>query len=322
MNKKFINILKKHENDDFLVTASEDKIKQKLMEEFVNADEILEIAKKYNYECKDFFILDNFPQDWTVVPIRTNKFFDIRKLTTSQRPYFHKHDFYEMIYVYRGQSSQIFRNPDGSLVLESGKICLLRPEVIHAVNSCGKNDIVLKIYIPQDLYKECFDSLLEWKENEYYKIFDTDEFVEFIIFKLLEEKYYRQALGQFAIKNYLSLLLIELLRTPDTIDSELKNHIIKYLNNNIKEASLHGFAEYMGYSTGYIGRRIKKNIGRSFTDIIGQYRLKCAGEILESSDKSIDDIAYEVGYANASGLYKQFCGYYGMTPNAYRKMFK
>lgn len=322
MNKKFISILKKHENDDFLITASEDKIKQKLTEEFVNADEILDIAKKYNYNCKDFFLLDNFPQDWTVVPIRTNKLFNIRKLTISQRPYFHKHDFFEMIYVYRGQCSQIFRNPDGSLVLDGGKVCLLRPEVIHAVNSCGKNDIVIKIYIPIDLYEECFASLIDWKFNEYYKIYEADEFIEFIIFKLLEEKYYRQEYQKFAIQNYLSLLIIELLRVPDAIDSELENYIIKYLDNNLKEASLHGFADYMGYSSGYIGRRIKKNLGRSFTDIIGQYRLKRAGEILESSDKSIDDIAYEVGYANASGLYKQFCGYYGMTPNAYRKMFK
>lgn len=118
------------------------------------------------------------------------------------------------------------------------------------------------------------------------------------------------------------MLFIELLRYPVNTDREFDELLNNYLSDNIKDAALSNFAHKLGYSTGYLGRLIKSKTGKSFTEILGAFRLKSAADILKSTDLSIDDIAYEIGYSNPSGLYKQFCGHYGMTPNAYRKLFR
>ena len=47
-----------------------------------------------------------------------------------------------------------------------------------------------------------------------------------------------------------------------------------------------------------------------------------ARKLLAGSDAAIAEIAEDLGYANASGLHKQFYAAYGMTPNTYRKIFE
>lgn len=322
MNKKFMSILRIHEKDDMELTACQDRILKIINTEFKNSEEIIAAAKNNNYECIDFFKSEDFPLDWPVVPIRTATEFSIRKLTMSQRPYYHDHDFYEMLYVYRGKCLQSFRNPDSSLRLDKGKICLLRPGSVHAIERCGLTDAVLKLCIPRELYEELSANLIEWKGDDKFKVFDISENVEYIVFKLLEESAASNMYADKARKSYLELLFIELLRYPVNIDRDFDAQLNNYLTENIKDAALSDFARELGYSTGYLGRLIKNKTGKSFTEILGAFRLKSAANILKSTDVSIDDIAYEIGYANPSGLYKQFCGHYGMTPNAYRKLFR
>ena len=88
------------------------------------------------------------------------------------------------------------------------------------------------------------------------------------------------------------------------------------------QASLRGFAALTGYSAGYAGRLVLQKTGESFSALLAADRLRRAAALLESGDLSVEDVALTVGYANPSGLYKQFCAAYGMPPAAYRKLFR
>lgn len=52
------------------------------------------------------------------------------------------------------------------------------------------------------------------------------------------------------------------------------------------------------------------------------HRLKCAAQILRSTEKSVASIAAEVGFANAGYFCRKFRELYLLTPNEYRKGFR
>lgn len=95
-----------------------------------------------------------------------------------------------------------------------------------------------------------------------------------------------------------------------------------YFENNIKTASLSEFAATQNYNVNYISRLIKNRTGRSFSELLSLYRINRAKQLLTESNLTIEDIAFEVGYSNTSGLYKQFFSMIGMKPSEYRNILK
>ncbi len=64
------------------------------------------------------------------------------------------------------------------------------------------------------------------------------------------------------------------------------------------------------------------NFGMPPKRYIRLVKLKKAKTLLRITDKSISDIAYEIGYINTSKFSEAFKSIYGITPSAYRKKVK
>lgn len=62
----------------------------------------------------------------------------------------------------------------------------------------------------------------------------------------------------------------------------------------------------------------KHYLGQSPVDFLNTYRLKVSGNLLESTDMSITEIALSCGFHHLSYFSKQFLRYYGCTPSEYR----
>lgn len=58
--------------------------------------------------------------------------------------------------------------------------------------------------------------------------------------------------------------------------------------------------------------------GKSHTELITETRMKEARRLLKETDKSVSEIAYEVGYCNASAFIRAFKRCEGITPLQYR----
>ena len=91
-----------------------------------------------------------------------------------------------------------------------------------------------------------------------------------------------------------------------------------YFPNDLKQASLDHFAREYGYTPAYASRSVKRQTGKKFSELLCKYRMQRAAELLSSSDMSVEDIAFEIGYKVPSALYRQFKAHFGMTPNEYR----
>lgn len=78
-------------------------------------------------------------------------------------------------------------------------------------------------------------------------------------------------------------------------------------------------AQMAGLSPPYFSRLIRRRVGRSFRDLLNQLRTDRAAELLRNTDKTLLQIALDVGFNDQSYFTKVFRRYYRMTPRQYRR---
>lgn len=320
MTKQFDKLLRSHEKEDETYIRSEEHIVQKIYDEFANADEIIALMKQHATQAKRFFDSNDIPMQLPVIPIRKSDTFYIKKHTLTQKPYYHGHDFYEMLYVHKGKCIQNFYPDAGTLTLTEKQLYWVVPGMIHALQPASAQDIVLKIVIPKSVFRRVSDAIKSPKDGQ---LFDSvSEQAEYFICKIMQENLEKQSGWELAAERYLSLLLIELSRTKKAPNqSDLIEKLQDYLCNNLKHATLQDFARSVDYNSTYLSRIIKQNTASTFSDLLQTCRLQKAKQLLEQTDLTIENISAELGFANPSGFYKQFCATFGMTPKKYRQMF-
>lgn len=101
-----------------------------------------------------------------------------------------------------------------------------------------------------------------------------------------------------------------------------KETVLKYINDDIKNATLKGAAERLGYSAVYAGQTIKDCFGIGFSELLGSLRCKAAAEMLADTDLPIGEIISRVGYTNENRFRILFSKQYGCLPLEYRKRQK
>lgn len=315
MDKLFQEILFKHEAEDDATVRSEEAAMSAVREEFANAENLIFQARERGFSLADFFSGASLPFDMEL-PVRRSRSFYVKKHTSVQMPYMHSHEFFELIYVQTGKCVQTFQ--DGSrLELQKGQCCLFRPGKAHRIERIGSGDVVLKAVIPSDLFVRvvCGISL---PENDLVAFEQMSLFAEYLFVRLLREDHLRGMYGSTAIRALLSLLFCELARGGERPVTTLSRFCEDYFKTELKQASLTHFAKRYGYTPSYASRLVKRQTGNKFSELMSRARLQRAAELLSSSDMSVEDIAFEIGYKVPSALYRHFGAHFGMTPNEYR----
>ena len=78
-------------------------------------------------------------------------------------------------------------------------------------------------------------------------------------------------------------------------------------------------AEHAGFSMDYFNRIFLAHTGFTVMAYVNYMRVKRAVELLRNTDKTVLDIALEVGYDSHEGFIKAFKKVYGVAPSEYRK---
>ena len=79
-------------------------------------------------------------------------------------------------------------------------------------------------------------------------------------------------------------------------------------------------AKKLNLSAGYFGDLVKKEIGQSAQEYIQAKVIDVAKERIFNVDKSISEVAYELGFKYPQHFTRLFKQKTGMTPNEYRKL--
>ncbi|PWM99972.1 AraC family transcriptional regulator [Massilioclostridium coli] len=254
----------------------------------------------------------------------------------------HKHDFYEIAYVYQGEFINEF--PDGNkLVATDGHLILMNPYAAHLPYTVHREDIVFNIllrksYVEQilvnllsgnKLFLNFFlDSIYGHHQENNYMIFANNLEIQDLLFSLILENceqklYYEQVVDSYFVALFAILSRLHQTEIEHNIQKYVQNRtltdVISYIKLNYSDVTLDKVAEAFHYSTGYLSRWIKRKTGSSFSDLVSQYRLEVAKRYLQNSMLPIEKITEIIGYSDTSYFYKFFKKQLGISPQEYRK---
>jgi AraC-like DNA-binding protein len=86
-----------------------------------------------------------------------------------------------------------------------------------------------------------------------------------------------------------------------------------------EQVSLKEMAAYVGLSKQHLIRSFRKEIGITPIAYLKRYRIRQAKALLEASDKSITEVALEVGFSDSGYFARVFRREAGVSPSAYRR---
>ena len=101
----------------------------------------------------------------------------------------------------------------------------------------------------------------------------------------------------------------------------LSKDICDYIEQNAlsPDLSLSAIAERFGVSTKVVGEVCKNAYGQTFLQVVHERQIRRAVELLQSTDKSLEQIAQECGFTNLLTFRRNFKAVMNMNPSDYRK---
>lgn len=280
------------------------------------------------------------------VTLETLNYEDRRLGIQWRKSLFHKHDFFELLYVYRGHCTTTIEGQES--VLSAGDICIYNLQAVHQIGISSEEDAVFNVLIKKELFQQTFfhlqggNSLVS--DFFLYSLYhiqapgqslvfhpQTGSRCEPILQMMIEESYQNRPMKQDFLKAMLSALFTELFhqyyeticalsrQEPGSVDIA---QVIAYIGAHTTSVTLEQTAAHFGYAPRTMIRFLKKHTHSNFRNILQDLRLKKAAVLLRDDSKSIQDIALEIGYSDRSYFHKLFQEHYGVTPAEYRQTLK
>lgn len=240
----------------------------------------------------------------------------------------HWHNGIEIILVLSGEIS-IIVNDKAYNLKEDDIILINRNELHELIGNQPCNIISLLIDIEKlginddNLYFNC-NSTEDTNQGRYYTLkHELAKLVKVNAEKKMENKYYNSSF----IYSIIYTLMKNFKANPNVeIDSkkyvERLNDILKYIDNHYKEnITFNQICDNLNLSVPYLSYFFKKYIGVNFQTYYSNLRLERAVNELISSDNTVEQIAFDNGFANARSFVTIFKKKYNMLPSMYRKKY-
>jgi two-component system, response regulator YesN len=127
----------------------------------------------------------------------------------------------------------------------------------------------------------------------------------------------KEKLDQERYTSYQHIKVSKLLELTSRNEDILKAQ--EYVKNHIGEKiSLTEVAAHLHLNSSYFSRMYKKETGEGFIEYVTKVKMEKALELLEQSIRSVEQIAYELGFESKSYFLKTFKKYYGLSPKSFK----
>lgn len=256
----------------------------------------------------------------------------------------HTHNYVEFIYMCQGETVHII---DGQrITLKKGDLLFMNQHARQEILPAGENDIAVNFMILPDFFGTPF-SMLEHEDSAlkdflvscltkkdiggnflYFNvsgITQIQNLMENLICNMIDEKSSRCNDYKMINQVTMGLLFLNLLQHTDTIrvsrrsyEQEVMFRILRYIDDEYKDASLGSFAKDIDEDEYTLSRIIKKATGSTFKELLQNKRLNKACELLKNTDISIADISVLIGYDNTSFFHRLFRRKYDCSPRDFR----
>jgi AraC-like DNA-binding protein len=255
----------------------------------------------------------------------------------------HRHDFLEFSYVVEGYGSEAINGMQHPM--RPGTFTFILPYQIHELfTNPGEKLVLFNCMFSMDLLMET-GTKPEMEEL----LTDTDELTSYVqladedyerIKQLIEEMYLEYKGNERRKSSLLKAKLTELLvkfdrfrrarlQSAEGFQPEIpltkgrkhpRWHIIHHIQRSYQEPlMLSDLANVFAMSMSRISECIKEITGQTFVQYLNDLRIRHACSLLISTEMSVSEIAYEVGYGSYKTFSRLFRIQKGVVPTAYRK---
>lgn len=252
--------------------------------------------------------------------------------------YPHSHNSaWELCYCVRGQISAL---QDGKeLIFHSGQCLLIPPEVEHSVSTADECEAVVLSFTCMDSHLSALRGLpVDTNDRQQQRFLEI--LTELRSAFTLEQNKLRilkfrpsetSPLGaEQLICCYLEEILIEMLRSivqktetqhrdlESAVQSLLASQVTAYIRDNLGEdLSVESIARHFHYSRNRLGILYKSATGTTLGKAITDQRIARAKELLAQGEKSITEIAGELGFSSPQYFSRKFSQEVGCAPSVY-----
>lgn len=207
-----------------------------------------------------------------------------------------------------GHHKQCMRNQKQIIVSLEGQDCILRTchacvlEILYPIRSEQKH---VRGFVAVSAYRGESD-------NAQTRVFDDT------LFDTLQSAEPPRALTDTLIPPLCMMVEALIEAEEDEMESEFKR-IVGYLAENHTRVTLDVLSAHFGRSRSHISHLFKANAGISLRAYCNELKLLDAKALLQSTDLSVSEVAYEVGFEDASYFIKIFREKYGTSPRKYKE---
>ncbi len=228
----------------------------------------------------------------------------------SYPPHFHKN--YEFIYVKHG-SARINLGGTGFDVSEKGTV-IIPPNVIHSFSVDRYSQIWIGVFSSDFIYL-------------YAKKYGGKLFLPFFCEGYIDNYLNQSLFGAdtndiYLLKSALYALCSQCEKNAEFFSSslnlEINTEILDYISENFSnDITLEETAGMFGYEPHYFSKLFHDLFSVNFKDMVNMLRFEKACALIEKTDDTMMNIAYESGFKSIRSFNRVFKALSGMTPREY-----
>ncbi len=130
----------------------------------------------------------------------------------------------------------------------------------------------------------------------------------------------QQMVGLACVRKHSDLLNCSMQHNGKTSQRDALQRVVRYVKENLdKEISLTEAAAAAFLSPNYLAHLLKKETGRTFTDLVTERRMERAKELLSTSHVRIREVAYQCGFSDEAYFNRRFRQQFEQTPKQFRE---
>ncbi len=251
----------------------------------------------------------------------------------------HTHDYVEMVYMCEGSTSHIVNGK--TIRLTQGDLLILGQSATHEIRKAEKEDVAVNFIVlpsffsttlaaigdePTPLRRFLVDCLCSEHTEPGYLYFHVSNvkpiqnLIENLLWTLVSETPQKRKVSQMTMALLFLQLMghTEALRTADN-DNAAIIRVLEYVESHYIDGSFSELTDSLHYDPSWLSREIKRQTGKTYTQLVQEKRLVQAAFLLKNTNRRISDISLAVGYENISYFHRIFAQQYGQSPKHYRE---
>lgn len=252
----------------------------------------------------------------------------------------HTHDYVEMVYMCSGETTH--RINGNRIVLRQGELLMLGQNARQSIEPAGEQDVAVNFIVRPTFFtgtlpylggeetplRRFVVSCLTGENETGFLLFHVSDIlpiqnlIENLLYTLLEDVPNKRGILQMTM----GLLFVQLLNHTETLtlssgERETIFSVLRYVEEHYRDGSLNELAAREHYAVTALSRLIRRETGRSYTELLQEKRLSQAAWLLRNTDRKVDEIARAVGYENISYFHRIFAARFNCSPKHYRDDF-